>query len=181
MEDTKSKMEKVIDNLRKEFAKLRTGRASISLLEGIRVEAYGNPMPINQVGTLSVPESRTITISPWDKALIPAIEKAIQKSDLGLQPINDGKLVRINLPALTEERRKDLVKVAKKHAEESRVSIRNVRREANEGAKKLQKDGKATEDDLRRSEVEIQKTTDHYIAEIDKVLAHKEKEIMEVS
>lgn len=180
MDDTKAKMDKVIENLRREYAKLRTGRASLTLVDGIRVEAYGSEMPINQVGTLAVPESRTITINPWDKGLIPAIEKAIMKSDLGLQPINDGKLVRINLPVPTEERRKDLVKVAKKYAEEARVAVRNVRRESNELVKKSQKDGKITEDDLKRQETEIQKTTDHYVAEVDKVLAQKEKEIMEV-
>lgn len=180
MDDTKVKMDKVVENLRREYAKLRTGRASLTLLDGIRVEAYGSEMPINQVGTLAVPESRSITINPWDKGLIPAIEKAIMKSDLGLQPINDGKLVRVNLPVLTEERRKDLVKVAKKYAEEARVSARNVRRESNELVKKNQKDGKITEDDLKRQETEIQKTTDHYVAEVDKVLAQKEKEIMEV-
>lgn len=180
MDDTKAKMDKVIENLRREYAKLRTGRASLTLVDGIRVEAYGSEMPINQVGTLAVPESRTITINPWDKGLIPAIEKAIMKSDLGLQPINDGKLVRINLPVPTEERRKDLVKVAKKYAEEARVAVRNVRRESNELVKKSQKDGKITEDDLKRQETEIQKTTDHYVTEVDKVLAQKEKEIMEV-
>lgn len=180
MDDTKVKMDKVMESLRREYVKLRTGRASLTLVDGIRVEAYGSEMPINQVGTLAVPESRTITINPWDKGLIPAIEKAIMKSDLGLQPINDGKLVRINLPIPTEERRKDLVKVAKKYAEEARVAVRNVRRESNELVKKSQKDGKITEDDLKRQETEIQKTTDHYVAEVDKVLAQKEKEIMEV-
>lgn len=180
MDDTKIKMDKVMESLRREYVKLRTGRASLTLVDGIRVEAYGSEMPINQVGTLAVPESRTITINPWDKGLIPAIEKAIMKSDLGLQPINDGKLVRINLPVPTEERRKDLVKVAKKYAEEARVAVRNVRRESNELVKKNQKDGKITEDDLKRQETEIQKTTDHYVAEVDKFLAQKEKEIMEV-
>lgn len=178
--DLKGRMEKALEVLRGEFTKLRTGRASISLLDGIRVECYGNKMPLNQVATLSTPDSRTIAISPWDKTVIPEIEKAIQKSDLGLQPVNDGKLVRINIPALTEERRKEFVKIAKRVSEEGRVMIRNVRRDANEAVKKLQKEGKLSEDDLKKSEAEIQKTTDQYIAQVESLLSHKEKEIMEV-
>jgi ribosome recycling factor len=173
-------MEKALEAQRNEFTKLRTGRASVSLLDGIRVECYGSQMPLNQVATLSTPESRTIVVSPWDKGTVPEIERAIQKSDLGLNPINDGKVIRINIPTLTEERRKDLAKVAKKYSEEARVSVRNARREANETAKKIQKDAKMSEDDLKRWETEIQKTTDHYVAQVDVQLAHKEKEIMEV-
>ena len=173
-------MEKALEVLRGEFTKLRTGRASISLLDTIRVECYGNKMPLNQVATLSTPDSRTIVITPWDKAVIPEIEKAVQKSDLGLQPVNDGKLVRINIPALTEERRKEFVKIAKRVSEEGRVMIRNVRRDANEAVKKLQKEGKLSEDDLKKSEAEIQKMTDHTIAQVESLLSHKEKEIMEV-
>ncbi len=178
--ETKARMEKALAALRAEFAKLRTGRASPALVEGIRVEYYGSELPMNQVATLSVPESRTLTISPWDKTAIPAIERAIQKSDLGLNPINDGKLVRINLPVPTEERRKELVKTAKKMAEDARVAVRNARREGNEAVKKLQKDGKLSEDDLKKSEAEIQKITDQYTAQVDQILSHKEKEIMEV-
>lgn len=180
MDDIKPRMEKVLEALRKEFVRLRTGRATLALLDGIRAESYGSELPLNQVGTLSIPEGRTIVINPWDKGVIPAIEKAIMKSDLGLQPVNDGKVVRVTLPVLTEERRKELVKVARKCAEESRVSIRNVRREVNEVAKKKQKDGKMTEDELRRSELETQKMTDQYTAQADKILEQKEKEIMEV-
>jgi ribosome recycling factor len=173
-------MEKALEALRGEFAKLRTGRASIAILDGIRVECYGNKMALNQVATLSTPDSRTIVITPWDKTVIPEVEKAIQKSDLGLTPINDGKVVRINIPALTEERRKELAKVAKKVAEEGRVAVRNARRDANEAVKKLQKEGKLSEDELKKSEAEVQKTTDHYISQIESLLSHKEKEILEV-
>jgi ribosome recycling factor len=178
--EMKQRMEKALEALRGEFTKLRTGRASISLLDGVRVECYGNKMPLNQVATLNTPDSRTIMMTPWDKTVIPEIERAIQKSDLGLQPVNDGKTIRINIPALTEERRKEFVKIAKRVTEEGRVSIRNVRRDANEGVKKLQKEGNLSEDDLKKSETEIQKTTDHYIAQVESLLAHKEKEIMEV-
>ena len=178
--EMKQKMDKALESLRGDFAKLRTGRASIAILDGIRVSCYGNLMALNQVATLSVPESRTIVISPWDKSVIGEIDKAILKSDLGLTPVNDGKVVRINIPQLTEERRKDLAKIAKKASEETRVSIRNARREGNEAAKKVQKDAKISEDDLKRWETEIQKQTDHYILQVDTMLAHKEKEIMEV-
>ena len=178
--ETKQKMERTIEALRGEFGKLRTGRASLVLLDGIRVDSYGSLMALNQVASLSVSDSRTIVITPWDKSLLQEIEKAIHKSDLGLQPVNDGKLVRISIPVLTEERRKELVKVAKKVAEESRVAIRNSRREANESVKKLQKDGKISEDDLKKWEGEVQKMTDQYIANIDQLLANKEKETMEI-
>ena len=141
---------------------------------------YGNQMPINQVGTLSVSDARTIVISPWDKGVIGEIEKAIQKSDLGVQPTNDGKVIRVSLPPLTEERRKELAKVGKRVGEECRVTIRNIRRDGNEVVKKLQKDGKISEDDLKRTEAEIQKMTDQMIAKIDSLLVQKEKEILEV-
>src|SRR5262245_32887337 len=140
--ETKQRMDKTIESLRGEFAKLRTGRASIALLDGVRVDSYGSLMALNQVASLSVSDSRTITISPWDKSLLQEIERAGHKAELGLQPVNDGKLIRISIPPLTEERRKDLVKVAKKVGEESRVGIRNSRREANESVKKVQKEGK---------------------------------------
>lgn len=172
----KQHMAKALESLRGEFAKLRTGRASVALLDGIRVDCYGSKMPLNQVATLSVPESRTLVISPWDKGVIQEIEKAIHKSELGLTPVNDGKVVRINIPPLTEERRKDFVKVAKRVTEEARVSVRNARRDANEAVKKL----KVPEDDLKKWETEIQKMTDQAIADVDELLAHKEKEILEV-
>lgn len=178
--ETKQRMDKTIESLRNEFGKLRTGRASVALLDGVKVDSYGSLMSLNQVASLSVSDSRTIVISPWDKSIMQEIEKSIHKSDLGLQPMNDGKVVRISIPALTEERRKDLVKVAKRVAEEQRVGIRNVRRESNETVKKIQKDGKISEDDLKKWETEIQKMTDQAIADIDKILANKEKEIMEV-
>lgn len=178
--ETKQKMDKTIEALRGEFAKLRTGRASVAILDGVRVDSYGSMMPLNQVASVSVSDSRSIAISPWDKSLLQAIEKAIHKAELGLQPVNDGKLIRISIPPLTEERRKDLVKVAKKAAEESRVAVRNSRRDANEAVKKLQKDGKISEDDLKKWEAEIQKMTDSFIANIETVLANKEKEIMEI-
>jgi ribosome recycling factor len=173
-------MDKAVESLRGEFAKLRTGRASIAILDGVRVDSYGSLMPLNQVATLSVTDSRSIAITPWDKSLLQEIERAIHKSELGLQPVNDGKLVRLSIPPLTEERRKDLVKVAKRVTEEARVSIRNTRRDANETVKKVQKDGKISEDDLKKSEGEIQKLTDQYVEQIDQVLANKEKEIMEI-
>ena len=180
LQESKSKMEKAEQTLRGEFARIRTGRASPALLEGLRVECYGSQMPINQVANLTIPESRTIMVTPWDKGVIPEIERAIQKSDLGLTPINDGKVVRITLPIPTEERRKELVKQAKKMAEEARVAVRNIRREANEAAKRFQKESKMTEDELRHAETEIQKTTDQSIAQVDQLLTHKEREILEV-
>jgi len=178
--ETKQRMDKTIEALRGEFSKLRTGRASVAILDGVRVDSYGSLMALNQVASLSISDSRTIVISPWDKSLLQEIERAVHKADLGLQPVNDGKLIRISIPPLTEERRKDLVKVAKKAGEESKVAIRNARREANEAVKKVQKDGKISEDDLKKWEGEIQKLTDQYVAQIDQVLANKEKEIMEI-
>jgi ribosome recycling factor len=173
-------MDKSLKFLEKSFSKLRTGRASLALLDGIKVEYYGVPTPINQVASLSVPESRLIQISPWDTTVIPNIEKAIQKSELGLTPMNDGKIVRINIPALTEERRKDLVKVVRKMAEEGKVKLRNLRRDANEELKKLKKDGDIAEDELFKLQADVQKVTDEYIEKADKVLQAKEKEIMEI-
>lgn len=178
--ETKQKMDKTIEALRGDFSKLRTGRASAAILDGVRVDSYGSLMPLNQVASVSITDSRSIAISPWDKSLLQEIERAIHKAEIGLTPVNDGKLIRISIPALTEERRKELVKVAKKNAEESRVAIRNSRREANEAVKKIQKDGKISEDDLKKWEAEIQKMTDAYIANIETVLANKEKEIMEI-
>ncbi len=178
--EMKDNMEKSVKFLEKSFSKLRTGRASLALLDGIKVDYYGVPTPINQVASLSVPESRMIQISPWDSSVIPAIEKAIQKSELGLNPINDGKIVRINIPALTEERRKDLVKVVRKMAEEGKVKLRNLRRDANEELKKLKKDGDIAEDELFKLQADVQKVTDDFIEKADKVTQSKEKEIMEI-
>ncbi len=174
------KMEKSMDGFRNDLSRIRTGRASLSLLDGITVEAYGSPMPLNQVGTLTLPESRMIAIQPWDPQVIGAIEKAILKSDLGLTPMSDGKVIRISIPQLTEERRKDLVKRVKKIAEEFRVAIRNLRREAIDRLKKMKKDKEISEDDLFRLQDEAQKLTDQYVKQIDDIAAEKEKEVMEV-
>ncbi len=178
--DLKDNMDKDLQALEKSFGRVRTGRASLSLLDGIKVDYYGTATPLNQVASLSIPESRQILISPWDASVIGAIEKAIQKSELGLMPNSDGKLIRINIPPLTQERRKELVKVVKKMAEESKVRIRNERRDANEKLKALKKDNKISEDDLFGSQTDVQKITDDYIKKTDQVLAAKEKEIMEI-
>ena len=178
--DMKAHMEKSVDSLRKDYQRVRTGRASTTLLDDVKVDYYGTPTLLNQAATLAVPEPRTITIQPWEAKLIPAIEKAIMKSDLGLTPSSDGKLIRLVLPALTEERRKEIVKNLKKLAEEVKVAIRNIRRDAIEGLKKLEKDKKITEDDLKRAEKEVQDVTNSFTAKIDEVLGHKEKEVLEV-
>jgi len=178
--EMKDKMDKAIDVFHRELAKLRTGRASLSIFEGVRVDYYGTPTPINQLATMSVPESRLITIQPWDASVLADIEKAIMNSDLGFTPTNDGKLIRISIPQLTEERRKDIVKVAKKVAEECKIAIRNNRRDANESIKKVEKDKAISQDDLKKAQTQIQEVTDKYIAKIDDILKHKEKEIMEV-
>ncbi len=177
---TQEKMNESMKVLERELNTIRTGRASISILDGIAVDYYGSPTPINQLASLSTPESRTILIQPWDKNAIKDIEKAILKSNLGLSPTNDGKVIRISIPLLTEERRRDLVKIARKMAEDARVSIRNVRREANERLKELEKSGEVTEDAHRRAHDEIQKITDSHIQDINDILEAKEKEIMEV-
>jgi ribosome recycling factor len=176
----KEEMEKTIVTLSKSFSRVRTGRASISLLDGIKVDYYGAATPIAQVANVSVPESRLILIVPWDVSIIGAIEKAIQKSDLGLTPSNDGKVVRLSIPQLTEERRKELVKVVKKMAEEGKVKLRNARRDANEELKDLKKNNKMTEDELFSTQEEVQKLLDRHIEKTDKVLTAKEKEIMEI-
>jgi len=173
-------MQGAIDALKKEFGSVRTGRASMSLLDGIVVDYYGTPTPVQQLASLSIPESRQIAIQPWDQRLIPEIEKAIMKSDLGLTPMNDGKTIRINIPILTEERRKQLVKIVKKRAEESKIGVRNIRRDSNEELKKLEKDAHISEDEVKKEHEEIQKITDSFIKKIDDLLEHKEKEIMEV-
>ncbi len=180
IKNMKDHMEKTVEALRREYQKVRTGRANIALLDDIRIDYYGTPSPLSQVATLSVPEPRTITLQPWESKMISVIEKAILNANLGLTPTNDGKVIRLNLPALTEERRKEIVKQLKKMAEESKVATRNIRRDANDELKKLEKNKKISEDDLKRAEKEVQDVTNTYIAKIDEVLAHKEKEVMEV-
>ncbi|MGW8220948.1 MAG: ribosome recycling factor [Syntrophobacteria bacterium] len=179
-EDLKERMGKSIETLKREYSRLRTGRASISLLDGIRVSYYDTPTPLNQMASLAVPEPRLIVIQPWDKTAIEDIEKAILKSELGLTPINDGKVIRISIPPLTEERRKELVKVARKMSEDNKVAIRNIRRDANEMLKDLKTEKEITEDDLYRSQEEVQKTTDQFISQVDELCAAKEKEILEI-
>ena len=177
---TTERMEGAIETLKKEFGSVRTGRASLALLDGIMVDYYGTPTPLQQLASLSIPESRQIAIQPWEQKIIPELEKALMKSDLGLTPTNDGKIVRINIPTLTEERRKQLVKVVRKRAEDAKIAIRNIRRDSNEELKKLEKEKHLSEDDVKKAHDEIQKLTDGYAAKVDEVLKHKENEIMEV-
>ena len=174
------RMKSAIDSMKHEFSTIRTGRASLSLLDDVKVDYYGIPSPLSQVATLSLPDARTISVAPWESKMLSVIEKAIQKSDVGINPVNDGKVLRLIVPPLTEERRKELVKKARKMAEDSKVIIRNIRRDENEALKKAEKEKKITEDDLTRSEQEVQKMTDDFIHRLDEALAHKEKEIMEV-
>jgi len=175
----KEKMDKAIGSLKKELSRLRTGRASPALLESIRVDYYGTPTPLQQTAAVSIPESRLIVIQPWDKTLIDPVSKAIQKANLGLTPSTDGTVIRISIPPLTEERRKDLGKLVKKMAEESKVGIRNIRREANESLKQLEKDKSLPEDEFHRSVDEVQKITNQKIADVDKIAEDKQQEIME--
>ncbi|HWR28500.1 MAG TPA: ribosome recycling factor [Negativicutes bacterium] len=174
------RMKKAIEALRREYTSLRAGRATTGLLDKIVVEYYGAQSPINQVANISIPEPRTIVIQPWDKKTLPVIEKAILKSDLGLTPNNDGMVIRLIFPQLTQQRRLELTKVVHKAAEDSRVAIRNLRRDANEDLKKIEKDKTASEDDVKKAQEYIQKLTDKYIKEVDMVMAIKEKEVMEV-
>jgi ribosome recycling factor len=178
--DTRDRMKKVIESLEREFKRVRTGRASVALLDGIRMDYYGTSTPLNQIATLTVPDSRSITIQPWDTSVIGDIEKAILKSELGLTPMNDGKIIRISIPPLTEERRRELVKVIRKMAEESKVALRNIRRDSNEMLKDLKKDKAISEDEQFRGQDEVQKITDELIKQADAVYASKEKEILEV-
>ncbi len=178
-QETRDSMGKSIEALKKEFQRIRTGRASLTILDGIKVDYYGTLTPLNQMATLAVPESRLITIQPWDVSVIKNIEKALLKSDLGLTPANDGKIIRIAIPPLTEERRKELVKVVYKMGEEHKVSIRNVRRDSNELLKSLKKDGDISEDEAFKSQEEVQKITDEHIKRIDECCQEKEKEILE--
>jgi len=176
----KSRMDKALGDLQHEMASIRTGRASLGILDHIRVDAYGTPMPLNQVANLHVPEPSLITIAPWDVSQIGPIEKAIRMSDLGLNPANDGKIIRLPIPPLTEERRKEMVKRLHAAAEHHRVSVRNIRRDGNEAVKKLLKDKKITEDEDKRAHDEIQKMTDGYMQKIDQAAKTKEKEILEI-
>ena len=176
----KKEMESTLEGLRKELTKVRTGRANTALIEGILVDYYGTKSPLNQLAALSAPESRLLVVQPYDKGVMGAIEKAIYQSDLGLTPVNDGKVIRVPLPELTEERRKELVRHVKKIGEEYRVSARNHRRDANERIKKLQKDKQITEDDVRATQDRVQKLTDEYVDKIEKVLKAKEDELMAV-
>jgi ribosome recycling factor len=169
-----------VDSLRKEYQKVRTGRASTALLDDIKVNYYDTPTPINQVASLAVPEARVIIIQPWEAKLIPVIEKAILNANIGLTPTNDGKLIRLALPPLTEERRKEIVKLLKKMAEDAKIALRNIRRDTNDELKKLGKEKKISEDDLKRAEKEVQDMTNVYVAKVDEVLTIKEKEVMEV-
>ncbi len=178
-QETNESMGKSVEALSRELKRVRTGRASLSILDGIKVDYYGTLTPLNQMATLAVPESRLITIQPWDVSVIKDIEKALLKSDLGLTPANDGKLIRISIPPLTEERRKELVKVVHKMAEDYKVSVRNARRDANELIKSLKKDGDISEDDAFKSQDEVQKITDAHIKSIDECCQEKEKEILE--
>ena len=178
--DANERMTKCIVSLREHFKRMRTGRANVGLLDGLHVEYYGADMPLSQVANVAVEDARTLTITPWDKSMVPAIEKAILKSDLGLTPATAGSVIRLPLPAMTEERRKELTKVARHEAENARVAVRSVRRDLMNELKDMLKEKLLSEDDDRRAQDEVQKLTDHYVAEIDSILAEKEKELLQV-
>lgn len=180
VKDAKIRMGKSVEAYRHEIAKIRTGKATTALLDGIKVEYYGNPTPLNQVANLTVLDAHTLSIVPWDKSVIHEIEKALTTAELGLNPVNDGTNIKVPIPPLTEERRKELVKLVKKYAEDAKIAIRNVRRDANDHLKKSEKDKEISEDDLRKFEKEVQDQTDEHIKEIDEITKHKEAEIMEV-
>ncbi|WP_321370324.1 ribosome recycling factor [uncultured Desulfuromusa sp.] len=180
LSEARTAMDKAVKSLKKEMTKVRTGRASISLLDDVKIEYYGVPTPLSQVATLSVPEARLITVQPWEKNLIPDIEKAIFKADLGLTPASDGVLIRLPVPALTEERRREMVKIIKRMAEDTKISVRNARRDANENLKMLEKEKEITEDDLKRSEKDVQQVTDEFVSTIDSIVQNKEQEVMEI-
>lgn len=180
IKDANNRMDKTLEALRSELAKVRTGKATTALLDGVKVDYYGSLTPVNQVANVTVLDQHTLSITPWDKGMVQIIDKAILEANLGFNPISDGTNLKIPIPALTEERRKDFVKLVKKFGEDSKVAIRNVRRDANEHLKKEEKDKKISEDDLKHSEDEVQKLTDTHIKLIDDILKHKEKEIMEV-
>ena len=178
--DAEERMEKALAALERDYGKLRTGRATTGLVEDIKVDYYGTPTPIKQLASVAVPDSRTVTIQPWDRGAFALVEKAILKSDLGLTPMNDGKLIRIAIPPLTEDRRKELTKIARKYTEEAKVAIRNIRRDVNDGLKKLEKDKLLSEDELKKAMEDIQKLTDTYVARADAKASAKEKEIMDI-
>lgn len=178
--EAEDKMKKTVEHLTRDLAALRAGRANPAMLDKVIVDYYGEPTPLNQLANITVPEARLLVVQPWDKGSIPNIEKAIMKSDLGVNPNNDGNVIRIAIPQLTEERRKDLVKVVKKRGEEAKVAVRNVRREANDMIKSSEKDKMISEDEAKKGNDEVQKATDKYIKDIDAILAAKEKDIMEV-
>lgn len=178
--DAQDRMKKALENLDQDYKKLRTGRASVALVDGIRVEYYGASTPLSQLATLTIPEPRTIMIQPWDTTVIGEVEKAILKSELGLTPMNDGKVIRINIPMLTADRRKELVKLAKKMAEESKVAVRNIRRDVNEMIKDLKKEKEISEDEGFKAQEETQKITDDFIKKVDEIYSAKEKEILEI-
>lgn len=180
LQKARQRMDGAIEALRREFASVRTGKANPGLLDTVKVDAYGSLLPLNQVGTVTAPEARMLTVQPWDKSLLKAIEKALRESDLGLNPSNDGSILRIPIPPLTEERRREFVKMLHKLTEEARVAVRNVRRDTNDEIKHRQKDEGLSEDDIRREQGEVQKLTDQFIARIEELMKHKEAEIMEV-
>ncbi|MBN2808246.1 MAG: ribosome recycling factor [Deltaproteobacteria bacterium] len=179
-DECKAGMQKTVEALRRELGRVRTGRASLSLLDGIKIDYFGTPTPLNQVASLAIPESRMISIQPWDHSVIPLIEKAINKSDLGINPSNDGKQIRLAIPRPTEERRKELVKVVKKIGETSKISLRSNRRDAIEMLKSLEKDKDITEDENKKGQAEIQRLTDEYVKQVDDVIVEKEKEVMSI-
>lgn len=176
----KQKMEKALEALKREFSGVRTGKATPQLLDTVRVEAYGSHVPLNQVATVSAPEPRLLLVQPWDRAMLAPVEKALQTSELGLNPSNDGKIIRVPIPALTEERRREYVKLLHKMAEEARVAVRQARKDANDDIKHRQKDEGLSEDQVRREQDEVQKITDRHIAQVEEILKHKEAEVMEV-
>ncbi len=180
IKDARSRMDKSIEALRNELSKVRTGKATTALLDGIKVEYYGNPTPLNQVANVSVLDAHTLSITPWDKSVVQSIEKAILEANLGFNPVSDGTNIKVPVPPLNEERRRDFVKLIKKFGEETKVAIRNIRRDANEHLKREQKEKKISEDQLKDGEAEIQKFTDEHTKTVDEILKHKEKEIMEV-
>jgi ribosome recycling factor len=180
LDKARQRMDSALEAVRREFANVRTGKATPSLLDSVRVEAYGGKVPLNQVGTVAAPEPRLLTVTPWDKTLLKEIDRGLRESDLGLNPSNDGTIIRIPIPSLTEERRKEFVKVLHKLAEEGRVAIRQARKDANDDVKARQKKEGLSEDDIRREQEKVQKLTDQYIAKVEEVLKHKEAEVLEV-
>lgn len=179
-QEAKNRMEKAVEALRRDFTSVRTGKASASLLDTVRVEAYGSLVPVNQVASISTPEPRLLVVQPWDQGMIGPIEKALQASELGLNPSNDGKIIRVPIPALTEERRKEYVRLLARMTEEGRVAVRQARKDANDAIKQRQKDGEISEDEARREQDAIQKLTDRYIQQMEEILKNKEAEVMEV-